>query len=52
MDLVAMPFRRQRQHAKLKITIAADITLHDIVNGKELIATFRYEYGGKIKRLQ
>ena len=40
------PFqRRQRQMRNQDITIAADITLHDIVNGKELIATFRLPSG-------
>ena len=29
------PFRRQRQMRNQDITIAADITLHDIVNGKD-----------------
>ena len=38
------PFR-QRQMRNQDITIAADITLHDIVNGKELIATFRLPSG-------
>ena len=40
------PFqRRQRQMRNQDITIAADITLKDIVNGKELIASYRLPSG-------
>ena len=41
----ANPFQGRRQMRNQDITIAADITLEDIINGKEVIATYRLPSG-------